>query len=115
MRLLICGDRKWSNKESIKQELITIQPDIVIHGACRGADQLADEAAKELGIECSSYPAQWYTYGKAAGPIRNQRMIDEGNPDFVLAFHSDIANSKGTKDMVERAYLSGIPTRVIRQ
>lgn len=30
-------------------------------------------------------------------------MLDEGKPDFVVAFHNDITNSKGTLDMITRA------------
>jgi hypothetical protein len=42
-------------------------------------------------------PADWANHGKAAGPIRNRKMLDL-KPDLVLAFHADLTNSKGTKD-----------------
>jgi hypothetical protein len=47
--------------------------------------------------------------GKAAGPIRNQRMIDEGKPDLVIAF----PGGRGTADMVSRAKKAGIPVQEI--
>jgi predicted Rossmann-fold nucleotide-binding protein len=37
--------------------------------------------------------------GLAAGPIRNQQMIDEGKPDLVIAF----PGGAGTHDMMARA------------
>jgi len=74
----------------------------VIHGAARGADTLAGEAAKELGLEVIEFPADWKTYHKSAGPIRNRQMITQ-DPDFVWAFHDDIRSSKGTKDMIKVA------------
>ena len=51
-----------------------------------------------------SYPAQWDVYGRRAGPIRNQEMIDEGKPDGVVAF----PGGKGTADMVRRAEAAGL-------
>ena len=74
----------------------------IIHGGASGADNLAGEAAKELGFEVEVYPADWKTYGKSAGPIRNRQMINQ-RPDLVWAFHDNLRDSKGTKDMVRVA------------
>ena len=56
------------------------------------------------------FPADWNKYGKAAGVLRNQQMLDEGHPDLVVYFHKDIENSKGTKDMIIRAIDANIRT-----
>ena len=61
-----------------------------------------------MGFRVESFPAKWDLYGRAAGPIRNQEMLDVGKPSLVVYFHSDLKDSKGTKDMVERATKSGI-------
>jgi hypothetical protein len=71
--------------------------------------------AEELGIPVLSFPADWARFGRAAGPIRNQRMLDEGKPTLVLAFHNNIVESKGTKDMVKRARKAGIRVRLFRE
>lgn len=117
--VLLCGDRNWTNKEIIKRELLplkTYNPNIVIiTGACRGADLLGEEVANELGFQIRSYPADWKQYGKGAGPIRNQQMIDENKVDLVIAFHSNIESSRGTKDMVNRAKLKKIPVILIEK
>ena len=55
-----------------------------------------------------AFPADWDKYHKAAGHIRNQQMLTEGKPTLVLAFHHDLARSKGTKDMVRRALKAGL-------
>ena len=106
IRVLICGDREWEDEariESILKYMQLVYKDItVIHGAARGADRLGGIVAKRLGLSVEEYPAEWDKYGRAAGPIRNQQMIDT-KPDLVLAFHSDIENSKGTKDCIGRA------------
>lgn len=107
MRVLVCGDREWSNIQYIR-EALTLFNDCygitcIIEGDCRGADKIAGIWADDVGIEHEKYPAQWDKYGKAAGPIRNKQMLDEGKPDFVLAFHENIDKSVGTKNMLLQA------------
>jgi hypothetical protein len=104
-RVLVCGDRYWTDKEMIKEKLSKNKDniDMIIEGGANGADRLASECAKELGIPVMEFPANWKKYGRAAGPIRNRQMLDEGKPEVVLAFHDDITKSKGTKNMVEQA------------
>ena len=109
MRVLICGDRDWDDKEIIRH-YIPLLIDCVIEGGARGADTCARLVAEELGIPIIEFPAKWGEYGKAAGPIRNKQMLTEGKPDLVLAFHDDIENSKGTKNMMEQAKKAGIAT-----
>jgi hypothetical protein len=53
------------------------------------------------------YKAEWDKHGRAAGPIRNQQMLDDGKPDLVLAF----AGGRGTDDMCRRAREAGIEVR----
>jgi hypothetical protein len=117
MRVLVCGDRNWTNKEAIRAQLLHRKGyiDGIIEGGARGADSLAGECADELEIFCMVFPAEWDKYGKAAGPIRNQQMLNEGKPDLVLAFHKDIENSKGTKHMVKISRKAGIPVEVITE
>ena len=109
MRLLVTGDRDWTDADAIRLCLLDLKPEVVIHGAAPGADSLADEVAKELGIERLSFPAKWKLYGRAAGPIRNQQMLDEGKPDTVVYFHHDLPSSKGTANMLKRARLADLP------
>jgi len=103
MKILVCGDRKWSNVFSIKRELQKFLGDVVIiHGAAKGADSIAGDVAKSLGFKIEAYPAKWNELGRAAGPIRNMEMLQTG-PDLVLAFHPDLGRSKGTANMVSIA------------
>ena len=60
--------------------------DCIIEGYAKGADTLAGEWALARNIHLLTYPANWRKDGKAAGPIRNVRMLEEGHPDLVLAF-----------------------------
>jgi len=111
--VLICGDRNWKNEQTIRTLLLELQPKTVVTGGCRGADLLAEKVAAELKIKVVSYPANWTEYGKKAGPIRSNLMLQDSIPDMIVAFHGDIENSKGTKNMVTQASEKGYPVKVI--
>jgi hypothetical protein len=83
---------------------------VIVHGACRGADMIADTVAKALGLETEPHPADWERYGRAAGPIRNDRMLGTG-VEMVIAFHNDLQESKGTKNMVMLARNAHVPVK----
>lgn len=114
MNVLICGDREWTAQVPV-QRLICglLKGDVVIHGDARGADRMAGHIAETVGLTVLKFPAEWDKHGKAAGPIRNQRMLVEGNPDEVWALHDNIGVSKGTRDMCRRAKEAGVPVYVV--
>lgn len=99
-KVLLTGDRNWSDEGLVQSILVMLQPDEVCHGAARGLDRVVGRKCAELGIPCTAFPAQWKEYGRAAGPIRNRQMLDEFRPDIVVAVHDDLQRSGGTKDMV---------------
>jgi hypothetical protein len=107
-RVLVCGSRHWTDKSRIRRALAQFDPgDVLIHGGAQGADTIAGEAARDLGLTVEVFPADWKTHGNAAGPIRNQRMLDEGKPHCVVAF--PLPGSIGTWDMIRRANKTDIP------
>ena len=113
LRMLICGDRDWTDKDTIKKVMMNFPlGTIVIHGGARGADSLAGIVAKELGLHVVVYKADWARFGKAAGPIRNAEMLEDGKPDGVIAFHHDIRKSKGTAHMVKIAKKKGLEVEI---
>lgn len=117
MRLLICGSRNWDDYRAILTALREIQKhatiDVVIEGEARGADTLARVAAEHLDIRVVRAPAQWPIHGLAAGPIRNQFMLDEGRPTHALAF-SSMWWMGGTGDMVKRLETADVPVAKFR-
>lgn len=113
MVVLVCGSRFYTDYGKVYNCLKSIDASLVLAGGCRGADILAVRASRALGYPFWEFPADWQKFGKAAGPIRNQRMLDEGKPDLVVAFHENPENSKGTKDMIRRATRQGVPVRLI--
>lgn len=110
MKLLICGDRNWSDGNAIRDVIKQFNPSTVIEGEAKGADTLARLSAETMGIDVMRFPADWQKYGRAAGPIRNSQMLKEGNPDVVVGFHYKIDDSKGTKNMLTIAKRAGKPT-----
>ncbi len=126
MRVLVCGSRTWSDPATIHAVLFglsAMQRDdgsegdpefVVITGGAAGADRQATVWAQTWDRRWAVYLADWSEHGKAAGPIRNQRMLDEGTPDVVWAFvDKPLAESKGTADMCRRAKAAGLPVYVV--
>lgn len=116
-RVLICGDRNWRNFDVIIKALSEVQQsegvEVVIEGGATGAGTLGKQAAFQLGIPVETYEANWRAHGYSTGPIRNRRMLTEGRPTLVLAFHPFIDNGKGTKNMVEISMKAGVPVKII--
>lgn len=77
---------------------------MVVMGDARGADSLAYHWACRLLLPVCRCRADWKTHGRAAGPIRNQQMLDEYKPTLVVAF----PGGSGTADMVRRAKAAGV-------
>lgn len=101
MRLLVSGSRSWTDTSLIREWLIHLKPDVVIHGGASGADSLCGQVAEEMGLIVQVYKAEWKRFGLKAGKIRNQKMLDDGNPDMLCAFWD--GESRGTYDMLMRA------------
>lgn len=106
MRVLVCGGRDYADKKKIFAELDKLKDKMsgLISGGAPGADTIAWDWGWSRGIHCDRYMANWNKHGRAAGPIRNQQMLDEGKPDLVLAF----GGKRGTADMVGRAESAGV-------
>ena len=113
MRVLVCGGRNFKDEAAVFQTLDQIGGVAhLIEGGAKGADTLARLwANRNLGPDqLTTFEAEWRVHGKAAGAIRNQRMLDEGKPDLVVAF----PGGRGTADMVRRAERAGVPVQKLK-
>lgn len=113
-RVLVCGGRDYWDRCRIF-EILDIAHDanpivMLITGNAKGADKLSTEWARERKVPFQVFAAEWKTLGPKAGPIRNQRMLDEGKPHMVIAFPGGI----GTRDMVSRADNACVPVIRVR-
>ncbi len=113
MRLLVCGSRNYNDYTTLERVLNEFHANypitLLIEGGARGADSLAARWAFRHNVDKKTYPANWDKYGMAAGPIRNQQMIDEGKPNHVIAF----PGGKGTADMIDRAMKANIGVTIV--
>jgi hypothetical protein len=110
VRVLVCGGRGFKDRALMTRTMTSLcpSPTLVIHGGATGADALADEWARWWDIPRAVHHADWHGLGKAAGPTRNQLMLDQEKPELVVAF----PGGRGTTDMVRRAEKAGV--RVMR-
>lgn len=115
MKVLVCGGREYKDAERIRQVLSAFhaaQPIArLIEGGATGADKIAAAWAHSERVPFTTYPANWSYHGKAAGPIRNKRMLDEGKPDVVIAF----PGGAGTAHMVKIAKDAGVEVLIIKE
>lgn len=102
-KLIVAGGRDFSNTElflktmqQVEQELAEYSVSLV-SGMAKGADKMGWQFARDQGITCHEFPADWDKYGKAAGFRRNQEMADFS--DGLVAFWD--GKSHGTKHMIE--------------
>lgn len=129
MRVLVYGGRNWNKRKTTYAVLDQLDKEyhftVVIDGMAPGADELGFDWAISRGVKTERYKADWdnidrpgavikYTrYGKpydaAAGPIRNQRQIDEGLPDLAVEF----PGNEGTADMRARCDAAGVPVKKV--
>lgn len=119
MKILVCGSRTFNNYgllEEILDDYIEneyygdMDKNIIISGGANGADKLAEEYADYNEITKIIHLAEWDKYGKKAGHLRNQKMIDE-KPDLVIAFWD--GQSKGTADTIQKAKQNKINTFIV--
>lgn len=83
--------------------------DMIISGGACGADALAERYAYEHNIKIIKYLPQWNVYGKRAGAVRNQLIVDNSN--YIIAFWD--GDSPGTKITIDMAKKAKIPITII--
>jgi hypothetical protein len=103
--ICISGGRSFNKYRMIETAMENLKrtPLAIVSGCARGADTLGELYAQRHDIPVVRFPADWPQYGKAAGAIRNQQMVDYA--DEFIVFWDSI--SPGTKHMIEAIKKSG--------
>lgn len=111
MRILVCGGRDYNDAEAVNEALDAVHRKrgitLIIEGGATGADTLARQWAKQNGVQFETEKVtkeEWRRYGRAAGPMRNTRMLKKWDPEGVVAF----PGGTGTADMIRQAQAAGI-------
>jgi len=113
--VLVSGGREyiaWDTVNSVLTEIHKETPiDKIVHGGARGADTLGGKWARENNVLEKIYKPDWNTYGKAAGMVRNQEMLDKESIDLLASF----PGGKGTADMKKRAKYKGVEIKEVQE
>lgn len=111
LRVCICGGRKFDDTKYFAEFMewvfaprVTLDNVTIVQGGATGADWLAKEWADIRKVNCQTYKAKWVRYGKRAGSVRNQEMLDSGL-DFLIAF----PGGTGTAHMMKICEEAGVP------
>ena len=109
MTYAVIGSRDYRNYEQFRATLDGYT-DItrIVSGGARGPDGMAERYARDKGIPCDVFAADWANLGKAAGIIRNTDIINAA--EAVIAFWD--GKSTGTKDSLKKAIKQNKPVNV---
>lgn len=112
--LAIVGSRRVSNDFILRAHYAAwVQqngvPDLIVSGDCKGIDTLAAQLATRNGIAFKYFEADWFTHGRAAGPIRNCDIVAACS--HLLALPSK--DSRGTRDTIRKAQRAGKHVTVV--
>lgn len=113
-KVLVCGGREYNDQERLFKVLDKAleaatsagRTFTLVHGGARGADSLSGlwASMRKDSVEVRVYEADWDTYGRAAGAIRNQKMLTSENPDVIIAFKG----GNGTAHMMKIGRKAGV-------
>jgi hypothetical protein len=115
LKVIIAGSRDFMNYKLLQEWADTylqrypIDQIEIVSGGARGTDRLGERYAKERGIALKIMPADWKTYGKSAGYLRNAEMAQ-------YATHAIIfwdKQSLGTKNMIDLAKKYELILRIV--
>jgi hypothetical protein len=100
MKIIVAGGRDLKVTDSrvgyVADMLQAYGAEAVLSGGAPGGDEIGEKAAGKLALPVQKYPADWIRFGKAAGPIRNEMMSQDGN--LLIA----LPGGTGTADMIRR-------------
>lgn len=119
MRVAISGSRTFRDRrlvEAVIDRLIDRQDYIVLGDAPSGVDRMAAEYVEHRAddvYDYCTYEADWKTYGRRAGHLRNTEML--WRADALIAIFADGPVTPGTMNAVLQARQKGIPTVVYHE
>jgi len=102
LKMIIAGGRDYRFTDHDRAWLDSLPIGEVVSGGASGSDAEGEEWARSRGIPIRVFNADWNTYGRAAGPIRNRDMAQYA--DAVALF----PGGRGTASMKREALAAGI-------
>jgi len=115
-KVIIAGTRDFNDYEYAEPLIDKILSNksqthkiLIVCGMARGADLIGKEYGENKNYEVLKYPADWDSFGKSAGYIRNKEMAN--NADALIVFWDGA--SKGTLNMINIAKEKGLKVVII--
>lgn len=111
IRIIIAGNRHFDNYRLLERKVEEFiagvrmstgeknEPVTIVSGGAGGADSLGEAFARSHGYGVERFPADWAKYGRAAGSVRNRKMV-ESDPDGVIVFRKEDGVNKGSDNLV---------------
>lgn len=117
MRVVVTGGRAYDDGRTVAAEMRKLvkaaggtENLVIINGGARGLDTLVKSWCEQMGVPCITMFAPWNSsYGRGAGPVRNQWMLDYCDPTYAVVF----PGGAGTEDMRKRIVAAGINFHVV--
>ena len=108
MIVVVTGGRDNTDRNAIWATLDEVHSlhriSLLIWGGARGVDRICADWADARKVNHLLMPARWDEDGRAAGFIRNKRMLSFNGVSMLIAFHG----GKGTAHCVNTAKQMGL-------
>lgn len=123
LKVVVCtGGRDYEGavaRMKIERAIADERPDLVIVGDCpSGVDRIVLGVCRAMKYDYLMAFAPWDIAGNAAGPMRNQAMVDYAMPYKALGAEVvglSFPGNKGTKDCTNRMRKAGFTVRKIAE
>ena len=111
MRVIIAGGRDIWDADAVCQAIDDSGFKIteIVCGGAPGVDTMGWRYGVWNDILVAHFPADWDTFGKAAGPIRNAEMAQYA--EALIAVWD--GHSKGTEDMIKQAVTNDLHIHIV--
>ncbi len=105
--VVVSGGRHYPDAERVFETLDRVNQEygpisLLVEGGATGADYYAARWAIARDVPHQSVPANWVKEGRAAGPKRNQAILDGTRPKVAVFF----PGGAGTADMRRRCEIA---------
>lgn len=100
MKIAVVGSRDYKDLEQVHLVISILPKDtIIVSGGARGVDTMAKMSANSCDLIYKEFAADWKSFGKKAGFLRNKRIVEFS--DRIICFWD--GKSKGTKITIDLA------------
>lgn len=109
-RVAVVGSRDFPSPLLVSEFVRSLPSGcVVVSGGSGVVDLEAAASARARGLEVEEFLADWKSFGRSAGPLRNRALVSSGL-SFLVCFLSDPSSpSRGSASAVREARKAGVP------